>query len=265
MSMMNAVGRHAARVDARGTPRGRYALAALIVIGSAACGQGAQTNVPPIAGSIKVSTATSGFLKDTSYDLLVNGESQGAIGANDEMTVSDLDPATYEVSLGDLTDNCAVQNDSVTVASGETADASLSIVCTYDAPTTYTVRFGRERPDLDTGEITVCPFSICSTTDAWDMYVYQNSSTTPQGVIRQNQTNAVEIAHLPGVTLSNLTEADYQGATFTTDLVSDPFDAGRVILIRTDLGAVYALGNPVEDDTAMTLTFDAALIDTPQQ
>jgi hypothetical protein len=45
--------------------------------------------------------------------------------------------------------------------------------------------------------------------------------------------------------------------------VADPFDSGRVILIRTDTGQVYALGNPVEDAQALTLTFDAALIVQP--
>jgi hypothetical protein len=95
------------------------------------------------------------------------------------------------------------------------------------------------------------------------MYVFYNSQTTPQSVIRQNETAAVEIAHLAGVALADLTEADYAGATFGTDLVADPFDSGRVILIRTDTGQVYALGNPVEDAVALTLTFDAALIVQP--
>ena len=42
-------------------------------------------------------------------------------------------------------------------------------------------------------------------------------------------------------------------------------DAGRVILIRTDLGNVFALGNPVEDliSSPAVLTFDAALIAEP--
>lgn len=235
---------------------------ALITIGSVACSS-QSTVTPTEPGSIVVTTATSGFLKDTSYDLLVNGESKGTIGANDEMTISELDPAIYDVDLGDLADNCSVQADSVTVGSGEMANVSLSIVCTYGAPQSYTVRFSRERPDLDNDTIMVCLFSICSTQEAWDLYVYDNTSTSPQSVIRQNQTTGVEIAHLPGVTLESLTEADFEGATFTPDLVADPFDADRVILIRTDMGAVYALGNPVEDLTAQTLTFDAVLIAEP--
>ena len=76
------------------------------------------------------------------------------------------------------------------------------------------------------------------------------------------------VAHLAGLDPSDrrmrfcatLTEADVAGATFGTELVADPFDAGRVILIRTDAGSVYALGNPVEDMTALTLAVDVAFL-----
>jgi hypothetical protein len=263
MKLMNASGHRPACDGVRVVQKCWHALLALGVIGGVACGDSGQTLVAPLPGSIVVTTSTSGFLKDDSYELFVNGQSEGTIGANDEMTISGLDPSTYAVDLGDLANNCVVDGVSVTVDSDATADASLSVACSYDAPVSYTLRFSRERPNLDTGEITVCPFGICSTQVGWDLWVYDNTSTTPHSVIRQNQTTAVEIAHLPGVTLANLTEADLQGATFTTSLLADPFDSGRLILIRTDAGNVYALGNPVEDGTAQTLTFDAALVAKP--
>lgn len=265
MTLTTTVGRRVSDGRAHRSRRGSYALLALMLLGSAACGNSGETLSAPLPGSIVVTTTTSGFFQDDSYTLLVDGENAGTIGANDEVTLSELDPATYDVALGDLADNCDVQDVSVTVESDASASAALDISCVYGQPTSYTIQYSRERPDLDTGEITVCPFGICSTTDAWDLWVYHSSTTDPYTNIRQNQTNAVEIAHLPGVTLQDLTEEDYAGATFTTDLVTDQlFDPDRVILIRTDAGNVYALGNPVVDGTANTLTFDAALIDAPQ-
>jgi len=212
-------------------------------------------------GSILVSTETSGFLKDDGYELLVNGVSRGAIGANDELTISELDPATYEVNLGDVADNCSVESTVVEVASEQTANVSLAVVCAPDDPASLTLRFNRARPDLDdNGTVTECPFGICPTQEAWDLYVYYSTSSDPHSVIRQNQTTSVEIAHLPGVSLAELSEEDVAGAAFTTELVSDSFDSGRVILIRTDLGGVFALGNPVEDTGAQTLTFDSVFL-----
>lgn len=234
---------------------------ALLAVGLVACGD---TTGPPAAGSILVKTQTSGFLKPAGYDLVVTGATPQAIGATDELTLAGLDPGDYEISLGNVPGNCTAQGSgAVTVTSNQTAEAALTISCTFEQPTSYTVQFSRQRPDLDTGVITVCSFGICSTQEAWDMWVYNSTSTTPRSIIRQNQTTGVQIAHVEGVTLAGLNETHFSGATFTTDLVEVPFDAQRVILLRTDVGNVFALGNPSEDTMAGTLTFSAALIDHP--
>ena len=116
--------------SAREIRRGRLALVSLLVLAHAACG-GSESTAPPMPGSIQLSTETSGFQQDDSYELLVDGESKGTIGANDQMTISDLDPATYEVALGDVAANCVVDATSVDVASEQTASVSLSVACTF--------------------------------------------------------------------------------------------------------------------------------------
>lgn len=236
---------------------------ALIAAGTVACGNsdGGGTQ-PELPGSISVSTETSGFNKDDSYELLVDGVTEGTIGPNDVMTVGELDPATYEVALGDVADNCSVDATSATVVASETADATLSIVCVAGDPTPYSLRANRDRLDLETGVITECSFGLCPTEEGWDFYVQFNSSANPQAVINQNQTTGVEIAHLPGVSLGTITEADVAGAVFTTELVADSFGTDRVILLKTDTGSVYALGNPVENTILLTLAFDALLLTT---
>lgn len=246
-----------------GSYKGRAALGlplALLVSGLVACGD---TSGPPAAGSILVTTQTSGFLKPASYDLMVAGAAQ-PINATGQLTIEGLDPGDYDVSLANVPANCTAQGvGTVTVASNETAQAALSISCVSEPATSYTVQFSRQRPDLETGAITVCSFGICSTQEAWDMWVYSSTSTTPRSIVRQNQTSGVQIAHVEGVTLAGLNETHFTSAGFTTDLVEVPFDAQRVILLRTDAGNVYALGNPVENTTLNTLTFDAALIARP--
>jgi hypothetical protein len=239
-------------------------IAAAVMIG-AACGESAgptEIVAPLMPGAIVVSTETSGFLKADGYELLLAGESRGEIGANDEVTIGELDPATYQVGLGNVRENCSVDGRSVVVAPEQTVTVAFAVVCAYADPTAYTLRFNRSRPKLDTGVVVECPFGICASGAEWDLYVHHNTSTA-RSVIRQNQTTGVEIAHLPGVTLADLTEEDVAAAAFTTALVGDPFDADRVILIRTPAGTVHALGNPVEDTTGQTLTFDAVLIVEP--
>lgn len=242
--------------------RGVYAVVALMAVTLVGCDAGAAVTAPS-PGSIVVTTATTGFLQADGYDLTVDGASNGAIGANDEVTISELEPGEYQVALANVPENCSADGATVSVEADQASDIAFAVVCTHAEPVSYTVGFNNRRPDLDTGQIMECPFGFCETEQEWDLYVYNNFSTDPHSVIRQNETTGVEIAHVPGVTLASLTEEDFAGATFTTSLIGDPFDANRVILMRTDQGDVYALGNPSEDVTAGTLTFDAALIATP--
>lgn len=237
-----------------------HLIVGLLVAGLVACGD---TSGPPAAGSIHVQIQTSGFLKPAGYDLMVGTATQ-AIDAMDDVTVAGLEPGDYDVALANVPANCTAQGTgAVTVVSNQTVEAALTISCTFEAPTSYTIQFSRQRPDLETGTITVCSFGICSTQEAWDLWVYNSTSTTPRSIVRHNLTTGVEIAHVEGVTLAGLNEAHFTGATFTADLMEIPFDAQRVILIRTDAGQVFALGNPSENTTLGTLTFSAALIATP--
>ncbi len=244
----------------------RHALVALLLIGSAACGESdSSVTGPPIPGTLVLATETSGFMQDDSYELFVNGESQGTIGANEELTIDGLDPATYEVTLGDVAANCVVDaaSASVEVVSEATATVSMTVVCAPPEPTPYTIRANRDRPDLDAGVLVECSFGLCPSDDAWDIYAYFDSQSEPQSIIRQNQTTNLEIAHLAGVTLATLTEADVSGATFSTELLTTPFATTDVVLVKTQSGSVYALGNPDENTLMLTLTFDAVLIASP--
>jgi hypothetical protein len=237
--------------------RARHGLIAVVAIGGIACGEESPTLVePPTPGAIQLTTVTSGFFKDEGYDLLVNGQSQGTIGANDQRTIPGLDAATYQVELAGVAENCAVEAVSVPVASGVTAQVQLDVSCAHAAAVSYSLRASRDRPNLENGEITECTFGLCPSNSEWDMYVHFDSQTQPQAQV-------VEIAHLPGVAFGDLTEADFMGATFTTEVVAEALDPSSVVLLRTDQGNVYVLGNAVEDPLLMTLTFDAALIAEP--
>jgi len=260
MMLSKTIGHSRTSDAASAVRRGVFTLATLIAFGSVACGPSDSGTGPQVPGSISVHTETSGFQPDDSYELLVDGAVAGTIGANDELMISELDPATYELALSDVADNCTVESATATVEPNQTVNASLSVVCSAADPTPYSIRANRDRPNLENGQIIECSFGLCPSDDEWDIYVQFVSSNNPQAVIRQNTTTGVELAHVAGRTLSTLTEEDVEGATFTVDPIDDSFDAGRVVLVKTDAGSVYALGNPVENTILLTFTFDVVLL-----
>ncbi len=249
---------------------GRHGLVSLFLMGGMACGGDGPGVVepppPPEPGAIQLTVETLGFLKDDGYEVLLNGESQGTVAASDQMTISDLDAATYQVGLGDVADNCAVEAGSVAVAAGQTAMLTLSVSCAHGPATAYEgLRASRDRPNLENGQIIQCSFGLCPSDSEWDMYVEFDSQSEPQAVVRQNQTTVVEIAYLSGVAFAELTEEDFTQATFTTEFVEEPLSSTSVVLLRTDQGNVYALGNPiVATGFTPTLTVEAALIAVPE-
>ncbi len=115
--------------------------------------------------------------------------------------------------------------------------------------------------DLDTGAVQESCRDPAAEASGWDILVAYHADRQLRSVLFQNPSRQVQIAHLPGRSFEEVTAADIEGAPFTEGAVDEPFDDARVILIRTDLGAVFKLGNPLEADDG--LTFDYALLSPP--
>lgn len=263
----NAVKPDRAGYGHRGLRKAGVGLLGLALLGTAACGDGGEATgpeTPPAPGAIAVTVETAGFLKDDSYTLMLDGAVQGNVEASDAVTLAELDPGTYTVSLDDVAGNCAADGEaavSVTVASGETANVTLGVLCQAQDPIAYSIRASRDRPDLEAQVLVECTFGLCPTEENWDFWVQFDSQSDPQSKIRQNLTTAVEVAHVNGKGLGDLTEADVAAATFSAELVDEPFGPAGVVLVRTDQGNLYALGNPVESTLMLTLDFEAVLLE----
>ena len=108
-----------------------------IVIGLLiSCGSDSNTTGPdsepePTTGSVEITTSTSGDDQDDGYEISVDGTTQG-IGANETVTVSDLQEGSYDAELTDISENCVVDGDnprSVDITVGETTSTSFNITC----------------------------------------------------------------------------------------------------------------------------------------
>ncbi len=86
-------------------------------------------------GSMEVTTATTGASLDPDgYVLTVDGVADKAIGINETVALSDLEPGDHDLELTGLTPNCEVTNSNpqtVTVVAGESISASFEIECGF--------------------------------------------------------------------------------------------------------------------------------------
>jgi hypothetical protein len=122
--------------------------------------------------------------------------------------------------------------------------------------TTQTLSFEDQCLDLDTGTVHGTAEESCMDVvgdqTPWDIQIAYHADREVHGVVVLNLDGALEIAYLEGVNFDSVTADAIAGAPFVTEDSDRSFDGTVVILIRTDLGAVYKLGNPSEVDTGVT-------------
>lgn len=112
--------------------------------------------------------------------------------------------------------------------------------------------------DLDTDSVETVPFSGIPST-GMDFRIAYNSVTDVHSRVFHRPGR--EIAHLVGRTFASVGAMDADTTTFSASLIDQPFATDRTILVKSETGAVFKLGNPVEtSNSADGVTFDYAKI-----
>ena len=75
-------------------------------------------------------------------------------------------------------------------------------------------------------------------------------------MIFANASNGVEVAHLESAVFEDVTSDDIADAQFKQEELDVPFQPGLVILIRTDNGVVFKLGNPSENGSGLSFDYE---------
>ena len=106
-------------------------LVAMVSMAAAGCGDDDEPT-PPSTGSIGVTTVSTGDAIDDGYQITVDGENAGTIGANSQVVVTDVTPGDRDVGLTDVEFNCTVGGDNprtVAVTAGETETTQFDVTC----------------------------------------------------------------------------------------------------------------------------------------
>ncbi|ASP34232.1 VCBS domain-containing protein [Labrenzia sp. VG12] len=184
-------------------------------------------------------------------------------GAFSHLQTGETEDVLIEVTATDAHGATAVNTITVTVtgAAGEPLFSAEDL-------STGRIEYEFQGFDLETGEVKTPDFPGMPEIPGSDFTFAYNGNTPPEGVnavLFQNQTpeNPVEIAFLDEIALGSLTQADVDGAVYTTQLVDLPFEADDTILLRTADGNVFAIGNTAEFDQPgddFTVSFEYAQV-----
>ena len=116
-----------------------------------------------------------------------------------------------------------------------------------------TLAFETEGLDLDTG--TVEASDIPGTTNGTDIRVAYNALRSPGAVVVPGNTQGIELAFVSGVAFDGVTAASVTDLTFSTEPVDAPFSANDTVVVRTDTGVLFKLGNASESDNSVTFNY----------
>ena len=122
----------------------------------------------------------------------------------------------------------------------------------------YQLRYETDFLDIDGDTVVSCARS-CPFPDATDLRLIFDPASDVHAFLVPNGGTGVEIAEIPGGDFVAVSAADAGTATFTSTASGILFDRTRIILIRTDQGALFKLGNPVEAEMVVEgVRFEAA-------
>ena len=208
--------------------------AALIAVGLVAIGCGDDPVDTPVFGEIEVVTVTTGNVIDgDGYTITVSAggdERTEDIGANSDVTISNLTPGTKSLLLGDIALNCQTTDNprDVNVVAGQTATTQFNVTCAApNLPPDADAGPNQAPVDLDNSGFEDVTLDGSGSVDI-DGEIVSWTWSVNGAVFGTGETLTVSAA--VGVYTIILTVEDDEGATATDDVVINviPTDANQL-------------------------------------
>ncbi len=110
--------------------------------------------------------------------------------------------------------------------------------------------------DLDTGTVVDALTEDLMPPTGADVQLAYNADRTPHAVIFP-VGNGVELAFVAGVGFDGISSSDVASLAFSTEPIDMPFSANDCVVIRTDQGTVFKLGNATENGMSITFNYES--------
>ena len=109
--------------------------------------------------------------------------------------------------------------------------------------------------DLDAGTIADALTEDLTAPTGADVQLAYNADRTPHAVVFP-VGEGVELAFVASVGFDGISASDVANLAFSTEPIDLPFSANDCVVIRTDQGAVFKLGNATESGMSITFNYE---------
>jgi len=116
-----------------------------------------------------------------------------------------------------------------------------------------TLAFEIEGLDLDTDTV-ISDLSPIDTAGA-DIKIAYNALRSTAAVVFPTGTEGIELAFVANVGFDGITAESLTSLTFQAEPVDLPFTASDTVVVKTDAGAFYKLGNAIESSDSVTFNY----------
>ena len=123
------------------------------------------------------------------------------------------------------------------------------------AATPATMEFESQALDLDTGTVSdTTGVDVIEPTGA-DVKFGYHADRVPHCVVVP-AAEGITMAFLDAVSFAAVTAADVAGLSFFAEPLDVPLNPNDTVVVRTDTGAIYKLGNAYEFDGTLTINYE---------
>jgi hypothetical protein len=138
--------------------------------------------------------------------------------------------------------------------------AMVSLVPVTAGAASWFATLQAETDVLDLETQTVAENDVLSPddSDTADMHLAYNADRSNPFVVFQNQVTGILIAFADGAAFGSVDFATAEGLTFTDGVIDTPLDSDDTVVLKTQEGKLFKIGNPVDNgDGTVTLEIDS--------
>lgn len=118
-----------------------------------------------------------------------------------------------------------------------------------------TLEFETQVLDLDTGTVTEQAPGLPDSTEGADVLIGYHADRTPHAVV-MIAGEGVTLAVMSDTSYEIVTTTDVVGLSFSAEVIDQPLETTATVVVKTDTGATFKLGNAVEDEVGVTFSYE---------